>query len=82
VEHVLLGLLDPKSNTAVELLRHLDTDRMSSASGYSPTSARRPEIIRETIFVSLAEPRDATRKMPAPSNDSGVSLADRLSVPS
>jgi ATP-dependent Clp protease ATP-binding subunit ClpA len=26
VEHVLLGLLDPKSNTAVELLRHLDTD--------------------------------------------------------
>jgi ATP-dependent Clp protease ATP-binding subunit ClpA len=26
VEHVLLGLLDPKRNTAVELLRHLDTD--------------------------------------------------------
>ena len=26
VEHILLGLLDPKGNTAVDLLRHLGTD--------------------------------------------------------
>ena len=26
VEHVLLGLLDPKGNMAVELLRHLGVD--------------------------------------------------------
>jgi ATP-dependent Clp protease ATP-binding subunit ClpA len=38
VEHVLLGLLDPKSNTAVELLRHLDTD---------------PELIRTRVLADL-----------------------------
>jgi ATP-dependent Clp protease ATP-binding subunit ClpA len=36
VEHVLLGLLDPKSNTAMELLRHLDTN---------------PEVIRTRVLA-------------------------------
>ncbi len=40
VEHVLLGLLDPKSNTAVELLRHLDTD---------------PEVIRIRVLADLGK---------------------------
>ncbi len=40
VEHVLLGLLDPKSNTAVELLRHLDTD---------------PEVIRIRVRTDLGK---------------------------
>jgi ATP-dependent Clp protease ATP-binding subunit ClpA len=40
VEHVLLGLLDPQSNTAVELLRHLDTD---------------PQVVRSRILADLGE---------------------------
>jgi len=40
VEHVLLGLLDPKSNTAVELLRRLDTD---------------PDIIRVRVLADLGK---------------------------
>ncbi len=40
VEHVLLGLLDPKGNMAVELLRHLDTD---------------PEIIRTRVLANLGK---------------------------
>jgi ATP-dependent Clp protease ATP-binding subunit ClpA len=40
VEHVLLGLLDPKSNTAVELLRRLDTD---------------PDVIRVRVLADLGK---------------------------
>jgi len=40
VEHVLLGLLDPKTNRAVELLRHLNTD---------------PEIIRIRVLADLGK---------------------------
>ncbi len=40
VEHVLLGLLDPKSNTAVEVLRRLDTD---------------PEVIRTRVLADLGK---------------------------
>ncbi len=40
VEHVLLGLLDPKSNTAVELLRRLGTD---------------PEVIRIRVLADLGK---------------------------
>jgi ATP-dependent Clp protease ATP-binding subunit ClpA len=40
VEHLLLGLLDPKSNTAVELLRHLDTD---------------PEVVRARVLADLGK---------------------------
>jgi hypothetical protein len=40
VEHVLLGLLDPKSNTAVELLRRLDAD---------------PEVIRTRVLADLGK---------------------------
>jgi ATP-dependent Clp protease ATP-binding subunit ClpA len=40
VEHVLLGLLDPQSNTAVELLRHLDTD---------------PQVVRSRILADLGK---------------------------
>jgi ATP-dependent Clp protease ATP-binding subunit ClpA len=40
VEHVLLGLLDPKSNTAVELLRRLDTD---------------PQVIRVRVLADLGK---------------------------
>jgi ATP-dependent Clp protease ATP-binding subunit ClpA len=40
VEHLLLGLLDPKNNTAVELLRHLDTD---------------PEVIRARVLADLGK---------------------------
>jgi ATP-dependent Clp protease ATP-binding subunit ClpA len=40
VEHVLLGLLDPKSNTAVELLRHLDMD---------------PEVIPTRVLADLGK---------------------------
>ena len=40
VEHVLLGLLDPKSNMAVELLRHLGTD---------------PEAIRARVLADMGK---------------------------
>jgi ATP-dependent Clp protease ATP-binding subunit ClpA len=40
VEHVLLGLLDPKSNMAVELLRHLGAD---------------PEDVRTRVLANLGE---------------------------
>jgi ATP-dependent Clp protease ATP-binding subunit ClpA len=40
VEHVLLGLLDPKSNMAVELLRRLDTD---------------PDVIRVRVLADLGK---------------------------
>jgi ATP-dependent Clp protease ATP-binding subunit ClpC len=40
VEHVLLGLLDPKNNTAVELLRRLDTD---------------PDVIRVRVLADLGK---------------------------
>jgi ATP-dependent Clp protease ATP-binding subunit ClpA len=40
VEHLLLGLLDPKGNTAVELLRYLDTD---------------PEVIRAGVLANLGK---------------------------
>ena len=40
VEHVLLGLLDPNSNTAVELLRHLDAD---------------PQLIRTRVLADLGK---------------------------
>jgi ATP-dependent Clp protease ATP-binding subunit ClpA len=40
VAHVLLGLLDPKSNTVVELLRHLDMD---------------PEVIRTRVLADLGK---------------------------
>jgi ATP-dependent Clp protease ATP-binding subunit ClpA len=40
VEHLLLGLLDPKSNMAVELLRHLGTD---------------PEAVRTRVLADLGE---------------------------
>ena len=36
VEHILLGLLDPKSNTAVELLRRLGAD---------------PEVVRTRVLA-------------------------------
>jgi ATP-dependent Clp protease ATP-binding subunit ClpA len=40
VEHVLLGLLDPKNNMAVELLRRLDTD---------------PDVIRVRVLADLGK---------------------------
>jgi ATP-dependent Clp protease ATP-binding subunit ClpA len=40
VEHVLLGLLDPKGNMAVELLRRLDAD---------------PEVIRTRVLADLGK---------------------------
>jgi ATP-dependent Clp protease ATP-binding subunit ClpA len=40
VEHLLLGLLDPRSNMAVELLRHLDTD---------------PEVVRTRVLADLGK---------------------------
>ena len=40
VEHVLLGLLDPKNNTAMELLRRLDTD---------------PDVIRVRVLADLGK---------------------------
>jgi ATP-dependent Clp protease ATP-binding subunit ClpA len=40
VEHLLLGLLDPRSNMAVELLRHLGTN---------------PEVIRARVLADLGK---------------------------
>jgi ATP-dependent Clp protease ATP-binding subunit ClpA len=40
VEHVLLGLLDPKSNMAVELLHHLGAD---------------PELVRSRVLADLGK---------------------------
>jgi ATP-dependent Clp protease ATP-binding subunit ClpA len=40
VEHVLLGLLDPKNNMAVELLRRLDTD---------------PDVLRVRVLADLGK---------------------------
>ncbi|HKH54102.1 MAG TPA: Clp protease N-terminal domain-containing protein [Propionibacteriaceae bacterium] len=40
VEHLLLGLLDPKSNMAVELLRHLGAD---------------PEVLRTRLLADLGK---------------------------
>jgi ATP-dependent Clp protease ATP-binding subunit ClpA len=40
VEHVLLGLLDQKNNTAVESLRRLDTD---------------PEVVRIRVLADLGK---------------------------
>jgi Clp amino terminal domain, pathogenicity island component len=43
VEHVLLGLLDPKTNMAVELLHHLGAE---------------PEVVRGRVVANLRKPRD------------------------
>jgi len=40
VEHLLLGLLDPRSNMAVELLRHLGAN---------------PEVIRTRVLADLGK---------------------------
>ena len=40
VEHLLLGLLDPRSNTAVELLRHLGAN---------------PEVVRTRVLADLGK---------------------------
>jgi ATP-dependent Clp protease ATP-binding subunit ClpA len=40
VEHVLLGLLDPRSNMAVELLRHLGAN---------------PEVVRVCVLADLGK---------------------------
>jgi len=40
VEHLLLGLLDPRSNMAVELLRHLDTN---------------PDAVRSRVLADLGK---------------------------
>jgi ATP-dependent Clp protease ATP-binding subunit ClpA len=40
VEHLLLGLLDPKSNMAVDLLRNVGTD---------------PEVIRIRVLADLGK---------------------------
>jgi ATP-dependent Clp protease ATP-binding subunit ClpA len=44
VEHLLLGLLDPKNNMATELLRTWAPIRTSHAAACSPPSARRPDL--------------------------------------
>ena len=40
VEHLLLGLLDPRTNMAVELLRHLGVD---------------PEVVRARVLADLGK---------------------------
>jgi ATP-dependent Clp protease ATP-binding subunit ClpA len=40
VEHLLLGLLDPRSNTAVELLRHLGAN---------------PDVVRAGVLADLGQ---------------------------
>jgi ATP-dependent Clp protease ATP-binding subunit ClpA len=49
VEHLLLGLLDPKPTRPWNCSAASTPTRRSSASGYSPISARRPEITRDNL---------------------------------